>query len=535
MQTSTAETPMKDEAFARAISARNVLTKNWASIVAFVVMLFVGLWGLNGTSLNNDEHCTWWAVHLDWNAFVNLTKNVDAVLFPYYLFLRFWTALFGDTEMALRLPSVLAMALAAGFTANIGKRIDGPWTGLFAGLIFAAIPGTSYFAQDARPNAIAVATAVGATILFLRALDVPTSRRRWLLYGTGIVLTGLTHFVSLGVLSAHLTGVLYVKRQFPWLAPVKQVFRPWAITVLLSLLVLGPAFYFSARQAAQLREYTLNLEILWNLRNKLTLHNGVAWILLGASVVCWVRKRPNCILLTFWALVPPLFFFSTFEFLHIFRVRYFAFTLPAWALLAALACSSFKIRPWLGYALSVAFLLTTILSSHTAHLNIRPSVKGPKYAPYHAVASILSENATPDDVLIYSSNAPRQHHDRIGIAYAMREDPFVYDVLVQKSAISLGKFQSYECRAVETCISSDVERIWLLTRRTRDNEYGDIAPRKDKFIRSKFTVRKKWRVGRFMLILFTKHISRNQRQPDGITNEPETPGSIDDSLVDFAQ
>jgi mannosyltransferase len=43
--------------------------------------------------------------------------NLDAVLAPYYLFMHFWISVFGDSVLAMRMPSILAMAVGVGLVA----------------------------------------------------------------------------------------------------------------------------------------------------------------------------------------------------------------------------------------------------------------------------------------------------------------------------------------------------------------------------------------------------------------------------------
>ncbi|MEU9877934.1 hypothetical protein [Streptomyces phaeochromogenes] len=51
-----------------------------------------------------------------------LTRTVDLAIAPYYVFMHLWVSLFGDSLTALRLPSVLAMAVAGGLVGLLGRR-----------------------------------------------------------------------------------------------------------------------------------------------------------------------------------------------------------------------------------------------------------------------------------------------------------------------------------------------------------------------------------------------------------------------------
>jgi mannosyltransferase len=477
-------------------------------LVVFAVALLNGFWGLNNSSLSNDEHCTWWAIHLSWRDFLVLVKNIDAALFPYYVFIRGWTSLLGDSESAIRFPSVIATAIAAGLTAKIGQRIADPVTGLFAGLFLSVIPATVFYAQTARPNAIAELTAVGVVCLFFRAADVPASRFRWFIYGVSIVVTGLSHFVSLSVLATHLPSVFLLKRRFPWLSPNRLLFRNWAITVLVSLLVLFPAFCVCAQQAGQLRKSELTYKSLMFYINGLTLNSSVSILLIAALLLCWVRRRPNRAMLTFWALLPVIFFFLTYDVLHIFRPRYFAFTLPAWALISALAFSSNVLcSKWRCVLPCLFFAAIVFVSYSTKFYAGRATDRNSNDAPDKKVTEILTDRAESGDAIIYGSNAPRQYHDRLAIAYAMRKNLILDDILVENSAEKLGDFRAREFRRIEKCVPHIPDRLWLLTRRTTDNRWGDIAPSKYRFISSQFDEKRTWHVRQFNLVFFTKKLN----------------------------
>ncbi len=115
----------------------------------------LGCWRARRPALWADELATWSAVRLSWSQLWQLLGQVDATVGPYYAALKLWTDLAGTGNLALRLPSVLAMAGAAGLVTVLGTRLSGGSrrTGLLAGLLFAVVPAASRYAQEARPYA----------------------------------------------------------------------------------------------------------------------------------------------------------------------------------------------------------------------------------------------------------------------------------------------------------------------------------------------------------------------------------------------
>jgi mannosyltransferase len=145
----------------------------------------------------------------------HLLGNVDAVHGLYYLLMHGWVAL-GSSPVLLRIPSVIAMAVAAVLMVIIGRRLTGSgWAGLFAGLIMVFTPSISFYAQTARSYAMVFACVLGSTLALLYAMEAEAagrpSRRRWLVYAGLITLGGYLNEMSLLVLAAHAVTVLLAR------------------------------------------------------------------------------------------------------------------------------------------------------------------------------------------------------------------------------------------------------------------------------------------------------------------------------------
>ena len=72
----------------------------------------------------------------------------------YYLLLRGWIALFGDSEAALRSLSAEASILCVPVTYLLGRELGGKSRGLAGALLFALCPVSLYFAQETRTYAL---------------------------------------------------------------------------------------------------------------------------------------------------------------------------------------------------------------------------------------------------------------------------------------------------------------------------------------------------------------------------------------------
>ncbi|HKB29740.1 MAG TPA: glycosyltransferase family 39 protein, partial [Streptosporangiaceae bacterium] len=142
----------------------------WMPIVPALVTLAVTLWRIGAASFWRDEAATLTAARRQLPEMIRMFARVDAVHGAYYLVIWPLAHLFGTSEFVMRLPSAIAMAAAAFGTAVIGRRLGSPQTGLLAGLVFAALPMTSRFGQEARSYAMVTAVAVLASYLLLRGI-----------------------------------------------------------------------------------------------------------------------------------------------------------------------------------------------------------------------------------------------------------------------------------------------------------------------------------------------------------------------------
>ena len=229
-------------------------TPGWAAaaaacapaVVAAAAMLVLGWWGIaRENSMGNDEVATRWAALLPLRELVHLLSNIDAVHGLYYLLMHGWVAL-GSSPVALRIPSVIAMAVAAVLIVIIGRRLTGSgWAGLFAGLIMTATPSISFYAQTARSYAMVFACVLGATLALIYALEAEaaggTGGWRWVAYGGLVTLGGYLNEMSLLVLAAHAITV--------WLARCgRPAAKRWATAAAVGAALVAPLVLVSLVQ-----------------------------------------------------------------------------------------------------------------------------------------------------------------------------------------------------------------------------------------------------------------------------------------------
>lgn len=312
----------------------------WALVMPLVpaaAMLATGLWGLEQRGPWRDEGATYQVAVRNWGQIWNLLGHVDAVHGLYYLSMHAVFLVFGSSLAALRLPSVIAMAVAAAGLAVIGRRLVGTAVGLTAGLLLAAIPFVSKYAQEGRSYALVTAGVVAATLLLLRAWERPTARR-WAAYGAVLLLVGLLHEFSLLILAAHGAAVLLTR------GAGRRVRLGWLAAAAAASLCAAPLALFSSTQSAQVDWLPpVTAGTPWALLKSFAGPTTAGLTLLLALAVLGVavpRRRPGAptalgTLALPWLVLPPALLMTASLVTPLYYDRYVLYSLPGLLLPAA--------------------------------------------------------------------------------------------------------------------------------------------------------------------------------------------------------
>ncbi|MFF0293500.1 hypothetical protein ACFYST_26865 [Kitasatospora sp. NPDC004614] len=436
--------------------------------------------GLGARQMWRDEHASWWAATLKFEDFRALLSNIDAVLAPYYMLLRVWIPVAGDSPAALRVPSAVAMAAAAATVALLGRRLaagpDRPHDGLAATLIglgsgvgFALLPTVTRYGQEARPYAFAVFLAALSTLLLLRALERP-SVFRWGFYAASVTLIGAAHLVAMLVLGGHLLAVV-----FHWRRERDRVLTGWAAATAAGVATIAPLILRGNGQSKQIAWINTTSSDLTNLPKELFGSWTTAAVLIALAVIGLYPARRHAPLLLGWILLPPVLTFATASSLHLFLERYLLFTMAPYLLLAAAA---------VGWALTPlcrgtggrvgAGVLAVAMTAGLAVL-IQPSMAAARSNPvaepdYRGVADLLAAQAKPGDAMVFNS----QLNARRALAYELRSRPAPFDVMLKYYPEDLGKFQGVECDDPSEC-ARYANHVWLVSTAYGPNPFGQMA------------------------------------------------------------
>ncbi|WP_239159656.1 glycosyltransferase family 39 protein [Winogradskya humida] len=460
-------------------------------------MLVLGLAGATRSMLSWDEIATVDVARRSVPQIWRLMQHIDGVFGPYYLLMHFWTAVAGRGVLEVRLPSIVAMAGAAALTGELGRRLFGTVAGLVGGLVFCAVPNISRYAAEARPYAMACLVSVLGLILLHRALTRP-GRARWLAYGAAVVGLGLSHVIALTALGAHGAVVLMCRR---------RAIVPWAVSVAVALVVLGPIFWLgSGQRGAQLHWVPpLTVKAVRNFPVALTGSAEVAWLLIGLAVTAGWRVRRHVLAMAFSAVIPlgvilvvsahgPSFWVN----------RYLLFVLAPTAILAAVAlCRAGALPGGAGALLSragtvrvVAVLLLLAAVAYPAQWTVRGrTVKNG--TDDRSVARIVQAGQQPGDGIIYQ---PGSRTLRPGVDYYLRDDPGrPRDLLLRRDAADEASLVAGEWPGTADRLGAG--RVWLLV---GAREEDPLAHRADlaAVLRTRYVRAGIWQVKRGTLALF---------------------------------
>ncbi|MDK1474875.1 glycosyltransferase family 39 protein [Streptomyces sp. 549] len=198
-------------------------SSRWTVAVAPVATaLALGWWGLGRQgSLWRDEAVTAATAQRELGELWALVQNIDAVHGLYYLLMHGWVAVCGTSPAVLRLPSVLATAVAAAAVAALGARLVSRRAGMLAGIVHPLLPLVQHHAQEARATALVSACVVWATYFFVRAVE-NNRFRLWAAYAALALLGCWFNFFALLALAAHALAL--------WRAGVsREVRRAWVV------------------------------------------------------------------------------------------------------------------------------------------------------------------------------------------------------------------------------------------------------------------------------------------------------------------
>jgi len=205
----------------------------WLTIVSIVLAaIWLRLYHLGNYSLWLDESHTWLFARSSWEQFLPALR-LTGVHPPFYFIIeKLIVGLVGDSEWNLRIFSVVADLAATLLACWLGWEIGSVGGALAAGWFWAFNPFIIWYAQDARPYALAALLSLAMLILFqkIKTLQTPALMLMAVLILTLGLVTHFFFFLTLGVL---ILLALMQMHQYP------RLFRRWTTLSIIAMLPMA--------------------------------------------------------------------------------------------------------------------------------------------------------------------------------------------------------------------------------------------------------------------------------------------------------
>lgn len=262
----------------------------------------------------------------------------------HYLILKFWTSIFGYSEISARFPSVIFGVLTVYFVYLIGKKLIDGKTGIIAGLFMAISPLAVYYSQEARMYALTAFVVCAAFYFFLN--------KNWGLFTIGLVLAIYSHYLALLILPVFL----------PLAKEPKKILSLYFLVFLAYLLWLPFLFWqwqSGSRAVSEVAGWgailggfelkTLPLTFVKFIIGRISLDNKMVYFLTILPLVSFygfTMIKAKSKLLWLWLLLPLVLGLIVSLKVPLFSYFRFLFVLPAFVLLLADGAGNNKLAVW---------------------------------------------------------------------------------------------------------------------------------------------------------------------------------------------
>ncbi|MGO4691202.1 glycosyltransferase family 39 protein [Glaciibacter sp. 2TAF33] len=380
-----------------------------AAVVAALGSWIPSFWG--------DEAASIMSAQRPLPTLFSMLGNVDAVHGTYYLFLHFWVGAFGASPFSVRLPSALAIGIAAVGVVFLTNRLADYRMAVYAGIVAILLPRLTVDGIEARAYAISAACAIWLTYLLIGLVDRGERRAvAWWGYASLLAVSVYVFAFSVLVGAAHLLILLMQ-------AESRKLVRQWAVAAAVGLVAAAPVLitgylerqqisFLSRRTAATVQSVFVG-QWFGNV-----VYAALAWtaiaVILALTVMRvgtrmtghlrvhqfrWLKAWPHRIVVVSAAvaLLPPVVLLTVNLVSAVYTNRYLAMSAPAVAVLLGYALSALPKR-W-----GVAALLVLSIVAVPSYLQQR-TVFAKNESDWAQVADVVRSHAVTGDGIVFDES-----------------------------------------------------------------------------------------------------------------------------------
>jgi mannosyltransferase len=538
---------------------RTAVSSVAAGILAFVVS-WIGSWV---PSFWGDEAASIMSAHRPWSSLLDELGRVDAVHGTYYALLHVWIDFFGASQFSTRLPSAMAVGLAAAGVVVLVARYGRLRLGILSALVFAVLPRTTYMGTEVRSYALSTAFAVWLAVLFLRLVTRRMTRvLPWAGFAVGFAAC-IYVFLYLALLALPFAAVLLWEARGRMASTAKALLRPstaatpdvaalrativrWMLATLGGIVLTAPLLVFALKERGQIKflgkhpgvdffsftvtqwfDYSWGVAILaWGAVVALAVVGLLAWRRRRASGVRRMLRTDRARLVLFavaWLALPPVALLILNAFVPAYTVRYMSFTTPAFAILIALAIE--LAARWVvsrSRAAGDAQRWGTATVASIVGVALVAGVAAPTYVaqrgPYAKnggsdwaeVSSVVQQHAHPGDDIVFDETTRPSRRPRLAMHLYPEQFADVVDVTLAipyENRDSLWD-KTYPIPEVAGRIEAGNGRVWLVEYRGPDKEgvvsSTGMRERMSDLRALGFTLAKSYPLHRDVVYLFTR-------------------------------
>jgi mannosyltransferase len=437
------------------------------------------LFDLGAESIWIDE---WSSVVLARSDLTHILRDRSQSVNPplYFLLLHFWTQLFGDSELAIRMPSVVCGTIAVVLGFAVGRDLFSR----FVGIITAALLAVSLFhiqhSQDARGYTLMVMLTLLSMLFFLRLIR---SRGRAPEFGYVAASVMLLYTHAFGVLIVLAQNVfaaavtvgsegrtaLTLRRWLVLQAVLVLLFIPWSVFLISQFMVIQSGYWIPEPALASLAETFLTyandspaILFCFAVLAGVAVINSVAGggrAPLGTGDEPCLGSARACLLLLLWLGLPIVVPFVVSKIsTPVYYTRYTLAASVAFLILVARGVESLPAR----YLRLVVVALLIVLSVAPIRGYYRATTK----EPWRDVAAELDREATAGDLLLFNDGS---YAELVREYYSSRRD---LDLRSFNIGVILPTEQSPRegFRQVDELdgLLAGHERVWLILYKSND-------------------------------------------------------------------
>ena len=154
----------------------NINCDRWVLAGALVVAAIARIYFASRPEIGLDDSTSADIVALPFLAMLKFVIWNDPNMLLYYVVLHFWSAVCGNSPLALRMPSILFSVAAVPAIYLLGCRLFNQSVGLTAAFILAGNATAVEYAQIIRSYSLVILLVIASSIYFVKLVSLPKAR-----------------------------------------------------------------------------------------------------------------------------------------------------------------------------------------------------------------------------------------------------------------------------------------------------------------------------------------------------------------------